>query len=98
MFILFATSRTMQIRSSSRTDRAWIEQLLRTRWGSCMIVANGKTFDAASLPALVAGDNEGLATYSPDPAAGSAELVSLDAVTPRQGIGTALLEALVAQL
>ncbi len=47
-------------------DQNGIEQLLRARWGSCTIAANSKTFDADSLPALVAGDNEGLATYSAD--------------------------------
>lgn len=84
----------MRVRAKTPADQDWIDALLAERWGSALIVVHGTTFDAGTLPALVAGDREGLATY--DPARG--ELVTLDALSLRRGIGTALVEALVAVL
>ena len=47
---------------------------------------------------MIAGEREGLAIYKirPDPL--SAELVTLDAFKPHQGIGGALIETLVARM
>ena len=88
---------TIAVREKRPDDQAWIEALLIERWGTTTIVSNGNLFDAAALPALVAGDREGLATYALEPG-GVAELVSLDARTPRGGAGTALIDALAAVL
>jgi ribosomal protein S18 acetylase RimI-like enzyme len=85
------------VREKRPDDQAWIEALLVERWGTTTIVSNGLLFDAAALPALVAGDCEGLATYALEPG-GVAELVSLDARTSGAGCGTALVEALAALL
>ena len=82
----------LAIRNKTAADRPWVEDLLRARWGSTIVVAHGLRFDAAALPALVAGDRRGLATYRIE---GEAELVTLDAVRPGQGVGTALLVELV---
>ena len=84
----------MGVRARTAADQNWIDALLKDRWGSALIVVHGATFDAGALPALVAGDREGLATY--DPARG--ELVTLDALSLRRGIGTALVEALAGVL
>lgn len=73
-----------------------VDSLLAERWGGRLILLHGKLIDAAALPALVAGDREGLATFVH--AGGAAELVTLDAVVPGRGIGTALVGALVALL
>ena len=59
-----------------------------------MVVAHGQRFEADALPALVAGDREGLATYRISDDGRDAELVTLDAAVPGRGAGTALVAAL----
>jgi GNAT superfamily N-acetyltransferase len=61
---------------------------------------HGEIYDAQNLPALVAGEQEGLATYQILRANDIvlAELITLDAIKAKQGIGTALIEALNSKL
>jgi len=84
------------IRDKSDADAAWMRALLQRRWGGTLMMAHGETIDVMALPALVAGERKGLATYRV--AGDEAELVSLDAVQPGQGIGTRLVDALVERL
>ena len=86
----------MNIREKRSTDDAWIAALLQARWGGTVIVVHGEALDAMALPALVAGDGEGLATYRLR--GDEAELISLDAVNPGHGIGTRLVNTLVERL
>jgi len=88
----------MQVRPKADGDQAWVSAILGQLWGSPQILAGGKVFDAANLPALIAGERDGLATFAIAPDRASARLVTLNALTPRQGVGTALIEALAAQL
>ncbi|MDL2404089.1 GNAT family N-acetyltransferase [Rhizobium calliandrae] len=82
----------MTVRAPTEQDADWIAKLLIERWGSTVVVAHGGAFDLLKLPALVAEPDRGLATYR----AGDdeAELMSLDAVCPGQGVGTLLIDAL----
>jgi ribosomal protein S18 acetylase RimI-like enzyme len=86
----------MIVHDRSERDAAWITELLQSRWGATIVIAHGEAIDAAQLPALVAGERHGLATYRVQ--GDEAELVTLDAVTPGQGAGTRLVEALVERL
>ena len=70
--------------------------LLLQRWHGTIMYIHGEAIDAMALPALVAGERKGLATYRIMGA--EAELVSLDAVAPGQGVGTRLLAALTERL
>ncbi len=54
----------------------------------------GQVFEADGLPALVAGDREGVATYQVSADGRQAELVTLDARVPGRGTGTALIAGL----
>jgi GNAT superfamily N-acetyltransferase len=75
-------------------ERAWLEDLLVRRWSSTEVVARGRVYDAAALPALVARIEErpvGLATYSVD--GDECELVTIDSTEPGRGVGTALVDA-----
>lgn len=74
--------------------RDWAGSLIEDHWGSAIIVTRGRAHDAPRLPGFVAiGDGRpaGLATYRID--GGECELVTLDSLSPRLGIGTALVRA-----
>jgi protein-L-isoaspartate(D-aspartate) O-methyltransferase len=87
---------TSPIRPAGATDVAWIGDFLRKRWGATTVVVHGEVIDAAQLPALIAERQRGLATYRR--LGGDAELVTLDAMPPGNGTGTALVEALTSKL
>jgi protein-L-isoaspartate(D-aspartate) O-methyltransferase len=84
------------IRPAGAADAAWIGDFLRKRWGATAVAVHDEVIDAAQLPALVAEPRRGLATYRR--LGGDAELVTLDAVPPGSGTGTALVEALTRKL
>ena len=68
--------------------------MLADRWGATLVACLSGLHDAASLDGLVAeldGERAGLATYRI--ADESCEVVTLDSLTPGQGVGTALLRA-----
>jgi len=87
---------SVMIRSAETADIMWITEFLRNRWNSTMIVAHGEIIDAAALPALIAENHRGLASYRR--LGRDAELVTLDAAPVGEGTGTALIEALTARL
>ncbi len=87
----------MLVRMATPADRTWIAEVLRTRWGATSVVVRGTQFDALKLPALIAeedGERCGLATL--DQRGAEWEIVTLDALEPHSGIGTAIVEALTA--
>ena len=85
----------IMVRDKEAADQAWVEQLLSERWGGHLVLLRDDLIDAATLPALIAGDHLSLATFTVS--GGTAELVTLDAVDPSRGIGTALVESPVGQ-
>ena len=87
----------MRIRPKSEGDRPWIDSILASRWGGPLVVVRGAAIDARLLPALIAGERDGLATYR-EKERHLAELITLDALRPCQGIGTALLNAVAVQM
>jgi len=90
------TDGAVLVRPADDRDREWVARLLETRWGSTKLVSRGRAHDAAGLPAFLAeesGARIGLATYRLDD--DDAELISLDALTPGKGIGSALLAAVL---
>jgi GNAT superfamily N-acetyltransferase len=89
-------AKMIAIRAKEAGDREWVEAVLERLWGSRIIAVHGRLFDAAALPALIAGDRLGLLTYTVEPP--TAEIVTLNALEPRQGIGSALVAALAAEL
>jgi GNAT superfamily N-acetyltransferase len=90
------TRMPIEIRDATSADASWIAEFLVSRWQSTMIGGHGTLIDATSLPALIAGDRAGLATYRL--LGEDAELVSINALPPGRGTGTALIDALVMRL
>ena len=91
----------MKIREKEPKDRSWIEHLLNERWGGeGRVVVHGETFNARTLPTVIAGEQDGVATYHIRRANGRtfAELITFDALTARCGVGTALIEGLLSKL
>ena len=85
---------SIEVRQADDQDRQWIRDLLRDHWGSPMIVSRGRVQHADRLPGVIAledGIRVGLLTYAIE--GRQCQIVSLDAVFARKGIGTALLEA-----
>jgi len=86
------------IRAPHSNERGWVERQLLASWGSTIVVSRGRVHDASHLPALVAvkGDElVGLATFTFTDA--ECELVTLDALPEREGIGSALLARVAEQ-
>jgi GNAT superfamily N-acetyltransferase len=90
----------MKVRDKEPEDHPWIKKILSEHWGGVQVIVHNEIFDAHLLPALVAGEKEGLATFRIQQTNQNkfAELLTLDAVTANQGVGTALLEALISKL
>jgi hypothetical protein len=84
----------VQIRSLRDDDRGTVARFLEQQWGSAVQVAHGTVFRPAELPGLIAqtpGEPmAGLLTY--EVRGGVLEVVTLNAVPRRAGIGTALVE------
>ncbi|HEY4384236.1 MAG TPA: GNAT family N-acetyltransferase [Ktedonobacteraceae bacterium] len=81
-----------------KDDQAWVEQFVRTRWGSDYVVAHGMVYEVRTLPGLLAwlhGERAGLLTYHVED--DECEIVTLDSLHPTSGVGTALIDAIKAQ-
>jgi ribosomal protein S18 acetylase RimI-like enzyme len=68
--------------------------VLTRSWGSTQVVSCGRLHDALELPGLVAGFDEeriGLLTWSVE--GDECEVVTIDSLVQRRGVGRALLEA-----
>lgn len=79
-------------------DRAWLDVLLREHWGGEPTIVCGVEHRLLQLPALVAGNRDGVAVYDPGAKDRVPELLLLHALRPGGGIGTALIDALIAVL
>lgn len=80
------------MREAGAEDHDVIRRVLDASWGSTTVVAHGCVYDAAKLSALLAerdGVVVGLVTYVI--ADDALEIVTLDAVVPHGGVGSALL-------
>jgi ribosomal protein S18 acetylase RimI-like enzyme len=89
----------VSVRDASREDAHWVEELLVANWGAPEAVSRGVVHRPAELPGLVAerdGARRGLLTYRRE--GDACEIVTLDALDRRAGIGTALIDALIARL
>lgn len=82
------------VRPIGDADRGWLAALIRERWAGDIVVVHGATYRPATLAGFVAtadGAPVGALTYVVDGEA--CEIVTIDALHGREGIGSALLAA-----
>lgn len=76
--------------------RKAVIDLMRENWGGTTIVSNGKIHSADNLPGFAVSEHQqlkGLITYSIQN--NECEIVSLDSLAEKQGIGTLLINTVV---
>lgn len=88
----------MLVRPAGPHDGNWLREVLARHWGSSQIAIGGRLVDACDLPALIAGEHQGLAIYRIAADGKNAELITLNALIERHGVGTALIAALATRL
>jgi ribosomal protein S18 acetylase RimI-like enzyme len=85
----------MNVRQKRAQDDEWLRGVLERDWGGSTIVVHGDEIDLLAYPAVIAGERDGIAIFREEHAA---ELLLLSAFTKGVGIGSALLEAVIADL
>jgi ribosomal protein S18 acetylase RimI-like enzyme len=83
----------LTIRELRATDRPWLQGLINREWGLPVVSISG-THDPSSLPGFLAEEGDeplGAVTYHLT--TGHCEVVTLNSLRPRRGVGTALLAA-----
>lgn len=88
----------VQLRSVTDSDRPMLRWLIAELWGSEMQAVHGDLLRPAELPGFLAeqaGRIAGLLTFRTE--GGALEIVTLNAIDRRMGIGTLLIEAAVVQ-
>lgn len=74
-------------------DLTWIRQLMHEQWGSELVIVHDQFYLPEQLPGFIAvyrGRRSGLITYSMKDS--SCEIVTLNSLVERIGIGTALIQ------
>ena len=85
----------VRLRLSGPADREAVAAFLAAHWGTPLMALRGRLFDLREFPAVVTEPmGRGLATFDPE----AGELMSLDADPPGRGVGSALVEAVAAEL
>ena len=90
---MIAESR-ITIRPVAEQDRSWMRSLLRERWAGPQIVTRGRIHQADKLPGFIGWLEDrpvSLVTYHIE--GDACEIISLDALEPGRGIGSALVVA-----
>jgi GNAT superfamily N-acetyltransferase len=89
-------STPFEIKPLDETGRHWVDEFITQHWSADTVVARGEVFHPAELPGFAACIDQtpiGLITYTIQGEA--CEIVSMDSLRPRLGIGYALLDAVL---
>jgi ribosomal protein S18 acetylase RimI-like enzyme len=88
----------MNLHPLDTASRLAVQRFMAEHWGADFVVAHGSVYYPHELPGFAAYDEAGaiagLITYRVE--AGECEVVTIDSLRPGLGLGTALLEAVVA--
>lgn len=86
----------LQVQPVTAADRAWVREFVAARWGSPAIVVHEATYEPHLLDGFLALREEvrvGLITFAVTEE--QCEIVTLDSIEPGQGVGSALLQAVI---
>jgi len=86
-----------KIRAVGPDDKDWVADLITQRWGAEFVAVHRDVYHCRDLPGFLALDGEkriGLVTYTMS--GPECEVVSLDSLRSRMGVGTALMAAVKA--
>lgn len=84
----------IRVRAIKASDRPWIRDLLRRKWGSVTVISRGNKHGADRLPGFVAeGENRRLGLVTYQRGVNEWEIITLDSLREKRGVGTALLHA-----
>jgi GNAT superfamily N-acetyltransferase len=86
------SSMKIYLKPISKADKNWVREFITKHWGSPQIVARGKVNKVDDLPGFIAylGDKAvGLITYKTE--GSDCEIVSLDSIEEKKGIGIMLI-------
>ena len=94
--------RLFVIRPLETSDRNWVAHFLDEHWSSTKVVSRGKAYYAHLLPGFAAELTDapedapavGLLTYNIE--GDDCEIITVDSLQSEMGVGTALLEAVIA--
>ena len=86
----------ISMRPLDDSDQTWLPGFIAQHWGASYVLAHDERIDPTGLPGFVVeqnGDIAGLVTYRIQYSA--CEVVTIDSLQPNQGIGGALLDAVM---
>jgi len=87
----------VRLRPASEADAQWVRETIVSCWNADFVVAHNTIYFPHKLPGVIAetadGRRVGLATYIVK--GGDCELVTIDSLIEREGVGTRLLDAVV---
>jgi ribosomal protein S18 acetylase RimI-like enzyme len=86
--------KAFQIRPLNKEDKGWVVSLLTEHRGSARSVSRGRLYQADELPGFIAAQKDkpiGLITYNID--AKECEITTINSLVERQGVGSALVDA-----
>jgi ribosomal protein S18 acetylase RimI-like enzyme len=86
----------ISMRPLDDSDRVWLPGFIAQHWGAEFVLAHDERIEPAGLPGFVVEEDgvlAGLITYRIKDTA--CEVVTIDSLQPNQGIGSALLDAVV---
>lgn len=88
------------IRPIEDADRPTVRKIQIEQWGAETAIGHGVVFRPAELDGFLALDGDevvGMLTYLPYDDGVTVEVVTIDALRPRSGIGTLLIDAVAAE-
>jgi GNAT superfamily N-acetyltransferase len=85
----------VELRRLRRDDLPRLREFWIEHWAGEFVILHGERFEPEQVEGFVASDWTGVVTYMIRGV--NCEIVSLDSLTPRRGIGTGLVEAVVAE-
>ena len=83
------------IRRIDAGDRSWLREMLDMHWGGTTMVVHGEEIDVLCMQGLVAGEREGITIFR---VGERSELLLLHALREGCGLGTLLLNAVIAEV